>query len=320
MEETMAEDGELNLTRTISQTVSFANTTAGATGAASGSGLLGSQSPNVLGAPMLSIYDAILRIGIYIRTAENQSQAILAQLNAHPHADHHALALQAIQDRNALLVKLRGLSTHFAEAISRALKEEGKLFDELAERYLIKYLRTAPANEIGDFQRKTTAAFRMQQFHIAQGHPHVQARTKSQLFRIIVKNSEPISREIIRASGRTNRCINTVSYFSLGGSLLLCVAGGVLTVLCLDEDRDMPEGVCQSLAFPHTLPQAINFAIPMISSLTSGYIVKKVADCSIIQNRSTGRRIGMIVTFNIAGILLIGVLLRLFVSALWDDF
>ncbi|HMV67570.1 MAG TPA: hypothetical protein PKA64_12025 [Myxococcota bacterium] len=152
------------------------------------------------GSGLVSGWDAHVRLSSYVAPARTMAADILRRVDR-GELDHLAARQMAVEGRNDLLGATRERLSPGGRAFSRALKEEGRSMGALTSTYVGRVVEASP--ELLERYGLTG---------VGRGTPAWESGMSRALAEL--GETEAISREIIRASGRNSRAVTGVARVS----------------------------------------------------------------------------------------------------------
>lgn len=177
------------------------------------------------GSGVISGRDAHVRIRSYVEPARSLAKDLLKRVEA-GELDHMSGRTMAVTGRNELLGKTRAQLSPGGRAFSKALKEEGRSLEALVARYTQRVVESDPQ--------------RMAQYGLegaAKGSDDWKRGMRSAVQDL--GDSPEVSREIIKAAGRSNKVVTGVARVS---RVLGPVGSGLSLGLSSYEIVNAPEG------------------------------------------------------------------------------
>jgi hypothetical protein len=162
---------------------------------------------------LVSGYDAQVRVSQYAEPAEEMAEDIFNRMEA-GEIDHRQARRMASMRRNELLDEARSRMSPGGRSFSSAIKEEGLSLDELEEKYARRVLEQDP-----ELRRQ-------------YGLPPLdEVDPESRRYRQAIDDLKPgrkVSKEIVKASGRTSRVVTGFARFNrVAGPVGTAVGGGM---------------------------------------------------------------------------------------------
>jgi hypothetical protein len=146
-------------------------------------------------------YDANVRVTQYVRPAEKLAENLLADVESGK-LSHMQARQTAHAQRNGLLASTREKLTPGGREFSKALKEEGRTLSELLHKYSRKVLEESP--ELLKRHGLKTLSPRSPLFDAALYEQAIEE----------LGRSEQVSKELIKAAGRTSKPVTALARFS----------------------------------------------------------------------------------------------------------